>query len=284
MPRKSLPRVQKPDLEGELTEPQSSEVSRHLLRVQEEERKRISHELHDGTGQGLMVLRLYLGMLGNEAAGPEAQERVREALNLLDRTIEDLRRIIRRLSPRNLEEMGLLAAVRKEAREVSKNSGIEARFDLPKDIGSIDDETEVALYRSVQEALHNIARHSKARSFRLQIEREAGMIRLMVEDDGVGFPGRPTSRRKTFGLLGMRDRVAALGGNVRIRSRQGKGTRILIALPVAGIESESPSNDDVNRPPAQAGPAEGKLERRAASAAGWGSKANSHNSHNSHGH
>ena len=211
---------------------QAVDLSRHLLRAQEEERKRISRELHDETGQGLMLLRLYLGMLANSSESPEAYVKVQEALGLLDRTIGDLRRIIARLSPRVLEEMGLLAAIRKEARELSKHSGMKAQLELPKKLADLDHETEVAVYRSVQEALHNIAKHAQARNFFIRLETDSDSVRLSVEDDGVGFSRSGGSKTRSFGILGMRERNAALGGNVRIRSRKGRGTKLTVILPI----------------------------------------------------
>jgi two-component system sensor histidine kinase NreB len=211
---------------------QGSELSRELLRAQEEERKRISRELHDGTGQGLMVLRLYLGMLASESQSPESQFKIQEALKLLDRTVEDLRRMIGRLSPRTLEELGLLAAIRKEIRDVSRNSGTKGKLEFPENLGELDREIEVALYRSLQEALHNIIKHAHARNFTVCLQGTTDFVCLLVEDDGVGFFGRHNSRSQSFGLLGMRERIAALGGKVRIQSREGKGTRIKIILPI----------------------------------------------------
>ncbi len=211
---------------------QGSGLSRQLLRAQEQERKRISRELHDGTGQGLMVLRLYLGMLASESQSSESQFKIQEALKLLDHTVEDLRRIIGRLSPLTLEELGLLAAIRKEARGVSKNSGIKAQLDFPTDLGRLDHEIEVALYRSLQEALHNVAKHSRAQRFIVRVQRSAEFVCLSVEDDGVGFAVKLSSRSQSFGLSGMRDRIAALGGKLQIRSREGKGTRLRIILPI----------------------------------------------------
>lgn len=208
------------------------DLSRHLLRAQEEERKRISRELHDETGQGLMLLRLYLGMLADTSTTPEGFVKVQEALGLLDRTIGDLRRIIARLSPRILEEMGLLAAIRKEVRDMSKHSGMKAQLDLPKDLAGLDHETEIAVYRSVQEALHNIAKHAKAKNLLIRLQLDSDVIRLQVEDDGVGFSRNKGSGSRSFGILGMRERIAALGGNVRIRSRKGRGTRLNVNLPI----------------------------------------------------
>jgi signal transduction histidine kinase len=212
--------------------PYASELSRHLVRAQEEERKRISRELHDGTGQGLMVLRLYLGMLASESLTPEARLKANEALRMLDHTIEDLRRIIGRLSPRVLEEVGLLAAIRKEVRELGKRTGMLVTADLPRSLGPLDHETELALYRSLQEALHNIAKHSRARNFTVRLEAGNGFVCLLVEDDGVGFSARRNPRGQAFGLIGMRERVAALGGKVRIRSRKAGGVSIRVMLPV----------------------------------------------------
>jgi signal transduction histidine kinase len=210
---------------------QVTELSRHLLRAQEQERKRISRELHDETGQGLMLLRLYLGMLASASEDPECYLKVQEAMRLLDRTIGDLRRIIARLSPRTLDELGLLAAIRKEARELSKNTEMKAQLELPESLGNVDHEIEIAIYRSVQEALHNIAKHSQARNFLVCLEIEGGLVRLLVEDDGEGFSRNGSSRGRSFGILGMRERIAALGGSVRIRSRKGRGTRVNVMLP-----------------------------------------------------
>lgn len=211
-----------------------SELSRHLLRAQEEERKRISRELHDGTGQSLMVLRFYLSMLA-EKQNLELTNKIGEALALLDRIIEDVRRIIGRLSPRVLEELGLLAAIRKEARELSQRTGMKVHLELPADLRDVDHEIEVATYRSLQEALHNIAKHSHASTFKVKLERKDGTLCLQVEDDGVGFSSKDSVRQQSFGLVGMRERSAALGGKVRVRSSKGKGTRISVSLPVARI-------------------------------------------------
>lgn len=207
------------------------DLSRHLLRVQEEERKRISRELHDETGQGLMLLRMYVDSLASEAANSsDLRQRFHEALTLLDQTIEDLRRIIARLSPRVLEELGLLAAIRKAAADITRNSGIRTRVELPESIGELDDETAVALYRTVQEALNNAARHSRAKNVSIALEPSGDFLSLLIRDDGIGFaPERAGA--ETFGLMGMRDRIVALGGTLRIRSPKDKGTELKAMVP-----------------------------------------------------
>ena len=207
------------------------ELSRQLLQAQEEERRRISRELHDETGQALMVLRLQLEMFSSEAKSQDQKTRIQDSMELLDRTIEGLRRTIARLSPRVLEELGLTAAIRRQAQLFTKHTGIHSNLDLPAHTQSLDHDLEVALYRSVQEALQNIAKHSHARSFSVHLTLASKRISLIIEDDGVGFVPRAT-RQKGFGITGMRERAAALGGSVTIRSRPEQGTRVRITFSV----------------------------------------------------
>ncbi len=212
--------------------PGSKELSRHLLKAEEEERRRISRELHDETGQALMVLRFHLEMLGGDADTQEQVAKVQESLDVLDRAIEGLRRIIARLSPRVLEELGLLAAIRRQAQLLSSHTKMRARLELPNQLEGIDHDIEVALYRAVQEALHNIAKHSQARSFSIRLHATGERLLLEVEDDGVGLLSRSPHERG-FGLTGMRERAVALGGTMTIQSRRDKGTVVRISLPSA---------------------------------------------------
>jgi two-component system sensor histidine kinase UhpB len=206
-----------------------SELSRQLLQAQEEERRRITRELHDEIGQALMVLRFQLEMLGGEASNEEQRVRIQESLGLLDRTIDGLRRTIARLSPRILEELGLVAAIRKQAQFLIRHTGMRAQLTLPDDIGELDQDIQVAVYRSVQEAFHNIAKHSRAKNFKLRLALSGGRVSLDIQDDGVGFSPRTASDRG-FGLKGMRERATALGGSVTIRSQPLKGTKLRIAF------------------------------------------------------
>lgn len=225
-----------------------AELSAHLLRVQEEERKHISRELHDETGQGLMVTRLYLGMLEASLRSRSSQVKIQEALAVVDRTIEGLRRMISRLSPLVLQELGLAAAIRKEAKDLTKNTGVKTRVVLPDDLGRLGPDTETAIYRVVQEALHNVAKHAQAKNVTVQLACEQGAIKLLVEDDGVGFLQKGVSRGRSFGLAGMRERIAALSGSVRVRSGKGRGTRIEITVPEAGTVVQLPVASDAVYP------------------------------------
>lgn len=229
--------------------PNAADLSRQLLKAQEEERRRISRELHDETGQALMVLRFHLEMLAGDTKSEEQKAKIQESLEVLDRTIEGLRRTIARLSPRVLEELGLISAIRRQALVTTKHTGIKAHLDLPEDLASMDHDIEVALYRSVQEALHNIAKHSRATTFTVRLSRSANKVSLQIEDDGVGFSPR-TAPERGFGLTGLRERAAALGGSVRIHSESGHGTQIRILLPLLPGRHSKPataSNPDIHR-------------------------------------
>jgi signal transduction histidine kinase len=208
-----------------------AELSAHLLRAQEEERKRISRELHDETGQALMVIRLYLGMMESSITARSARAKIRETVEVVDRTIEGIRRIIGKLSPLVLQELGLVAAIRKEAKLLAKTTGVKTRVLISEDVGRLAPGAEQAIYRVVQEALHNVGKHARARNVIVQVMREDERVHVVVEDDGIGIQGRPNARNQSFGLAGMKERIAVLGGISRVISAKGKGTRIEITVP-----------------------------------------------------
>lgn len=208
-----------------------ADLSGHLLRVQEEERKRISRELHDETGQALMVIRLYLGMMESGVTGRNVKGKIRETVEVVDRTIEGIRRIIGKLSPLVLQELGLVAAIRKEAKDLAKTTGVKARVMISSEVGRLAPGTEQAIYRVVQEALHNVGKHAQAKNVTVQVSREGQMVHVAVEDDGVGIQTRSNSRGHSFGLAGIKERIATMGGVSRVVSAKGKGTRIEISVP-----------------------------------------------------
>jgi signal transduction histidine kinase len=214
-----------------------AELSAHLLAAQEDERKRISRELHDETGQSLMVIRLYLGMLEAQLTGRTAKAKVRETVSVVDRTIEGIRRIIARLSPLVLQELGLVAAIRKEAKDLAKATGVKVRVGINEDVGRLAPEIEAAIYRVVQESLHNVAKHAQAKTASVQMSRHENMVYLTIEDDGIGMPAKVNSPRShSFGLAGIKERIASLDGEVRVHSEKGKGMRLEIMVPARQYE------------------------------------------------
>jgi signal transduction histidine kinase len=208
------------------------ELSGHLLKAQEEERKRISRELHDETGQALMVIRLYLGMLDGTVTSEESKAKIGELFGVVDRTIEGIRRIIGRLSPLVLQELGMISAIRKEAKDLTKTAGVRAHVEISEKFGRLDPVIETAIYRVVQESLHNVAKHAQAQNVEIHLERRGETLKLKIQDDGVGIRAASNPARPTFGLAGMQERVSTLGGQMKVASRPGEGTRISITVPI----------------------------------------------------
>jgi len=153
-----------------------------------------------------------------------------------------------------LQELGLVAAIRKEAKDLAKSTGIKARVYIDDTVGRLDADTEAALYRIVQEALHNVAQHSRAHVVTVQMSREENEVLLAIEDDGVGL-GKPGLKhdRPTFGLEGIRERIAMLGGQVKFTSAKGKGLRLQIRVPAerSGLETNFPVVGEIVAPLAE---------------------------------
>lgn len=231
MSRKSGAEARKSLREFPMSQTRSAAEPSALFDAHENERRRICRELHDEMGQGLMSLRFSLGLLVKDAESGPLRKKAQQALDILDNTIEGLRRIIGRLSPRPLEDLGLLGAIRRETDLLAKRTGMISHVALPKELSPINREIQVAVYRSVQEALHNISKHSGGQNFRVSLQNSAQKLILQISDDGAGFAARSAASLESFGLSGMRDRVNELGGTLRISSLKSGGTRIQVELP-----------------------------------------------------
>jgi signal transduction histidine kinase len=215
-------------------EQQIRKLGEHMLKVEEEERRRISRELHDEVGQAMLVVRLYLEMLQQDlgARAPQLVAKVEEALGLIDGTIRDMRRLISALSPSVLEQLGLEAALRQFVTGFSRSFPVHVRLKL-RPLGRLSQDTEIMLYRLVQECFTNVIKHSKAENVLLAVHRSNGRLHLRVEDDGIGFDlDQASQKRGSFGLTGMGERVALLGGEMEIRTRRREGTKIHVRIPL----------------------------------------------------
>lgn len=219
--------------EVRLQESQSQlrELAAFLQTVREEERTHIARELHDELGQSLTALRIDLAWLKGKCVGldPTVVDRLTAALALVERTVEALRRISEDLRPRMLDDLGLAAAVEHHVNQFSERTGILCDLTMNREEFEIDGRLATALFRVVQEALTNVARHAGADRVSIQIEEQGDGIGLEVRDDGRGFA--EGGSRKTFGLLGMRERAKMLGGRLDIHSAPGQGTTIEAWLP-----------------------------------------------------
>jgi signal transduction histidine kinase len=214
-------------------ERQVRQLSEHMMQIEEEERRRISRELHDEAGQSLLCIRLKLELLG-KAAPADLRRPLAETLEMTERTIGEIRRIIAALSPAVLEQLGLAAALRQLANRFRGVYSGLVRLRLPPRLAPLPREIAIAAFRLVQECFHNIAKHSQASTVNLSLHSTDRILRLNVDDDGIGFEVKAALEKQgSFGLAGMRERVALLGGKLEIVSRPHHGTRISVELPIA---------------------------------------------------
>jgi len=223
--------LQKKRQQLEESEARLRELAEFLQTVREEERTRIARELHDEMGQALTALRIDLGWLRNKCSplGAPMVERVGSALGVVEHSIVSLRRISEDLRPAMLDSLGLAAAVEHHVEQFSQRTGIPCRLSMNRDEFDLDDRLATAVFRVVQEALTNVARHAEANEVSIEINETDDDIRLTMRDNGRGFSG--AHDKKTFGLLGMRERISMLGGRLEIDSQPGQGTCITGWLP-----------------------------------------------------
>jgi len=200
---------------------------------QEQDRLRISQELHDDLGQRLALLEIQLSQLADKCACPETAKGlsvVRERVGEMD---QDLHRICCELYPVILEKLGLVVALKSLCREFSL-SGIRADFaaDFANDTcpPDVSKSVSLCLYRIVQEALHNVSKHSKAKSARVTLRGSSGRLEVMVEDSGIGFDGKAIRLRTGLGLSSIEERVRRAGGRISICSTPGVGTQVRAAF------------------------------------------------------
>ena len=218
--------------EGVLARRELKELSARLLSAQEEERRAISRELHDEVGQSLSALLMEAGNAAAHvpAASIEVRRHVDSIKKLAEASVNVIRNMTLLLRPSMLDDFGLVPALEWQAREVSKRTGLRVQVAADEGAGELSDDLKTCIYRVVQEALHNCARHSQARSVKVVFEQEERRILLTVEDDGHGFDSR---RVRGLGLVGMEERVNHLGGNFAVLSKPGAGTKVAVELPLA---------------------------------------------------
>jgi signal transduction histidine kinase len=210
-------------------EAEARALAARVVRAQEEERRSIARELHDDVGQALSGLLLDVGGAARLDSTAEIRPRLGAIAGEAERLVDSVRRIALALRPSMLDDLGLVAALEWQAREVAKRGGFAVEVAAEDETGELPDPQRTCIYRVAQEALQNCARHSKAGRVRVRLERGAPGVMLRVEDDGAGF--RP-ARDRGLGILGMQERVAQLGGRLRVQSEPGRGTTVTAELPV----------------------------------------------------
>jgi signal transduction histidine kinase len=210
-----------------------------MIEQHEEERRRLSRELHDETGQVFSAVRIELGVI-RDVVPPAQTARLDQVLGLIDTGIRSIRNVTNDLRPSLLDDLGLLPALRSLVTEFSERSGIRVQLSAPAALPPLSEKAELAIFRALQEALSNVLRHAEAESVAIRISVNGGGMLLEVRDDGRGPTVEATQegleRTGHMGLAGMRERIGALGGTVRFQGRPGAGATLEVRVPVAESE------------------------------------------------
>ena len=216
------------------SEEQLRNLTSYLQRVGEVERTNIAREIHDELGQTLTVLKMDLSWLSRRLADNQISliEKTEAMSHLINATIQTVKKISTELRPGLLDDLGLSAAIEWQAEEFQKRTGIKSKISVePKDI-TFDRDRNTALFRIFQETLTNIARHAGATEVSVSLKQRAGRIELTVRDNGRGITEEELTNPKSFGLIGIRERVKIFGGNNIIKGVPGQGTTVTVRMPV----------------------------------------------------
>jgi signal transduction histidine kinase len=215
-------------------------LSTRIQTLREEERTRISREIHDELGQLLTGIKMQLRLLENHLADREDRslnpliDDLVETTAMIDDTIDSVRRIASGLRPLALDDLGLAAALTEEAEQFARRTGIECRMVAGDTVESLPPEVETAAFRIFQECLTNVARHANARRIDAEYSVANNVLVMKVRDDGVGIDPTVTANPASLGLVGMLERAADAGGKLEITSSPGEGTQVSLAVPLAG--------------------------------------------------
>jgi signal transduction histidine kinase len=212
-------------------------LSRQILSTQEEERKRISRELHDVIAQTLTGINVRLAALKNEATSDTRglERSIARTQRLVQQSVEVVHRFARRLRPTVLDDLGLIPALHTFMKHFRAETGIQVSLSAFAAVEKLEGEKRTVLYRVAQEALNNVARHAQATRAQVKLHESEGAVCMTITDDGRGFRAEPqgrTKKGKRLGLLGMRERLEIVGGKFTLSSAPGKGTTVLAQVPL----------------------------------------------------
>jgi signal transduction histidine kinase len=224
-------------------EEEARDVSSKLITAQEDERKRIAHDLHDDLNQRLALLSVEMDLLAQEA-GTNREFSLRHIKVIAGRVREmsaEVHKLSYQLHPAKLDQLGLVVAARTFCREVSRQSGIAVHFeqqDVPRDLNG---DIALCLYRVIQEALQNSIRHSGGAPIQVKLGCAREQIHLLISDEGKGFDVSHAMHNGGLGLVSMRERVRQVNGSIRFTSARGNGTRIEVTAPLPALDGRASS-------------------------------------------
>jgi signal transduction histidine kinase len=208
-----------------------SELSTHLQELTEKERSELARNLHDELGGLLTAAKMDLSWLQSRVPDPALQERLTQLGGVLDEAMDLKRRVVEDLRPSLLDHFGLATALRAYVEGACVKAGLSANLVLPEQGSGMPRDTAIALFRIIQEGVTNVIRHAGARSVTLRFELESEGCRLTLRDDGCGFDAADPRFRWSHGIMGMRQRVRALGGRLELESAPGAGTTLRVTVP-----------------------------------------------------
>ena len=215
------------------------QLSMRMVRQHEEERRRLSRELHDETAQVFTAVKMQLEGL-RPSLVPTATSRLDRLLALVDTGIRSIRNVTNELRPSLLDDLGLLPALRSLISDFIERTGLRITLDAPSNLPKLAQEADLALYRALQEALSNVVRHAGAREVRVKVGASSDQLFLTVSDDGTGFKigadGRIQDPNARMGLTGMQERIHAVGGRVTFANGT-TGAEVRVQLPLAVLET-----------------------------------------------
>jgi len=210
------------------------DLSAYLQSSREQERTSIAREVHDDLGQALTALKMDLFWLEKRLSKDQKPliEKAKLMEKLLDMAIESIERIITALRPGILDDLGLAEAIEWQAGDFQSRTRVKCRVNLDLSDTVFEKEHSTAIFRIVQEALTNVARHANATMVSINLKEKAGELMLVVKDNEKGIPKKEISRPKSFGLMGIRERAHVLGGKAKIKATRNKGTTVTVIIPV----------------------------------------------------
>jgi len=216
------------------------DLASNLQNVREEERAAIAREIHDELGQQLTAIKLDVSWLDRKITGDEMiKERIAGVLGMLTGMIHSIRRISTELRPSILDDLGLVEALKWHVRDFQKRTGIRVILDCTTEPLKLEPAVNTGLFRIFQETLTNIARHSEASVVSARLFPDNGQLVLSIADNGKGFDPGMAKKKKTLGLLGMKERTLMMNGSYEIRSRPGEGTSLRFSVPLDSLEQPS---------------------------------------------
>jgi signal transduction histidine kinase len=207
-------------------------LSAHVDAVREGERTSIAREIHDELGQVLTAIKMDVSWLKNRLPATELAQKTGETIKIIDEAIQSVKRISSELRPGILDDIGLAAAIEWATKEFQKRTGIRCTASIRPENLSVDRMRSTALFRILQESLTNIMRHAEASHVSVSLQEKNRKIVLTIGDNGKGIKKEEIVAPYAFGLIGMRERVQFLGGEVMIKGVHNGGTTVTVALPI----------------------------------------------------